>query len=69
MSPLLVVHLLWFLLGTIMVSERPPAVTCESRQVLRDTIIFQAVYDIPGNQPMVLIELRDAETDTVCRTV
>lgn len=47
---------------------QPPSVQCETLAVARDSVIFASVYDVPGNQPNTLIELRDAETNTVCRT-
>lgn len=46
----------------------PPQVTCtHDETVTRDSIALEMVPSF-GNQPYQIIELRDAETQTVCRT-
>jgi hypothetical protein len=54
----------------MMWAHRPPMVECtHDEYVERDSVIIQSVHDTPGNQPYTVIELRDAETQTICRTL
>lgn len=72
MTNILTLTMFWLCCGVAVIGilgkPKPPSVQCETVDVVRDSIIFTSVHDVPGNQPMTIIELRDAETNTVCRT-